>query len=925
MIRIDNLSVASKLRAIVISAVGLALLFAFVFYAVAQVIGERRRLAQHLVTMATAAAQNAAAPLKASDRALARGVLRSLGVDPNIRAVALYDAAGHSLVSSVMGPQNAGLTDGPQPAEIDPASTGEQKVRFGGMTRAQIQVPVTLDGQTVGAIALDADLTELYGRSLDGLVYMPLGFLIAGLAAYLMSTRMRSRIAGPVGDLIQVTRDVLKSNDFSFRVHKERDDEFGTLLDGFNDLLAQLESRDRNLHGLVRERTERLDTAVAEAREAAKRAEDASRAKSDFLARMSHEIRTPMNGVLGMAELLRHSPTLDERHRRYAVTIHQSGTVLLQIINDILDFSKVEAGKLELDKGQFCVREIVEDAVEILSERAHSKGLELVCDIPAQLETRVCGDGLRLRQVIVNLVSNAMKFTERGGIKIKVRQSESNLLNPLFRFDVVDTGIGIKPENCATIFEAFVQEDGSTTRRYGGTGLGLAICKQLVELMGGRIGVSSTPGKGSTFSFSVPLPVDPTAVRDKRANVLKSTQMLIVTDRATTRRILKQQLVSWGVKVTEAESGRAALEILDKAFGGEFDILIVDERTRKLDGGAVITAIRNRTEFAETPIVIMTSGLAAGAPAGISGDRAMTLLSKPIRRTQLHACLTGLVTKARAAEKGNTEALAPTSNELRVLASTTSRVCRVLLVEDNPVNQEVARAMLRGLGVEVVSAWSGEEALEKLAADRYEVVLMDCQMPTLDGYATTSRFREWERKHQRSRTPIVALTANALSGDAEKCFAAGMDRYLGKPYTIEQLHAVLESCKSDNTGAGPAVAHEPAVLDQRTLARIRALHKAGNPDLLAKVAGIYASNSFELIETMRAAAASNDTAALMHAAHALKSSSANVGALKLAELCKDIEVAAGSGKHESAGVLLEKLLAEHQKVLQALGAQGIAA
>jgi two-component system, sensor histidine kinase and response regulator len=922
---INNLSLASKLRIMIICAVVVALLLGSVLYTAAEVLSQRRSLAQHLVTLATAVGENAAAPLKLSDRALARNVLESLRADPNIRAVTLYDAAGQIFVGTSLGGENAIPTGRPWPWGFDDAVDDKQSVRFSDLTHAHIQVPVMLNGERLGAIHLDADLTQLYARTQRALRYMPFGLLLAGLVAFVLSSRPRSFISVPVSELVQVTRDVLESKNFSIRAYKERDDEFGTLIDGFNEMLAELERRDRNLQALVRERTERLDIAVAEAREAAKRAEGANRAKSDFLARMSHEIRTPMNGVLGMAELLRHSPTLDARQRRYAVTIHQSGTVLLQIINDILDFSKVEAGKLELHTARFCVRDIVEDAVEILAERAHSKGLELICDIPAQMETRVSGDGLRLRQVMINLISNALKFTESGEVKIKVRQMESNLLDPFFYFEVIDTGIGIKQENCASIFESFAQEDSSTTRRYGGTGLGLAICKQLVELMGGRIGVSSSPGKGSTFFFSVPLPVDPTATRDSRATALKSTHMLIVDANSTTRGILKQQLLSWGVMVAEASSGREALEILDKAFGGEFDAFIIDGQMPKLSGAALATAIRSRPEFADVPIVMMNAGPTATPAAGNSHGGAMAWLSKPMRRTQLQSCLTGLLTNRSVAEAGSAEIARRSADAAGQIGPTTSRIRRVLLVEDNPVNQEVGRAMLQELGVEAVSAWSGEEALEKLAADRFDVVLMDCQMPKLDGYATTSCFREWERKHQRSRTPIVALTANALSGDADKCFAAGMDRHLGKPYTAEQLYEVLESCGSDSIEARAEAKIANAILDQRTLGRIRALHKPGSPDLFAKVVGIYASSSLALIEVIRAAAASNDAAGIMQAAHALKSSSANVGATALADLCKEIEAAAGGGDLQTACVLIERLLAEHQRVLQALDAQNIAA
>ena len=930
---IENFSLASKLRLLVLNAVILALAIAAIAHAAGQFLSLRATASQSLVALASAVGESAIAPLRLSNRPLADDVLGALRADQTVRSATLYDAGGRLFadVEFRAGGEAAHRSPAPQ---LDPAAVDAASVAYQGMSRARITVPVALDGKRFGIICLDADLTPLYAESVNSLKIMLGGLLAAGVAAYLLTMRMRREICAPMSDLLQVTRDVLDDKNFAIRAQARSGGDFGKLIDGFNAMLAELERRDRNLVAYqnelekkVRERTIVLDAAVAEAQEAAKRAEGASRAKSDFLARMSHEIRTPMNGVLGMSELLRHSPTLDDRQRRYAVTIHQSGSALLQIINDILDFSKIEAGKLELDIAQFSLRDIVEDAVDILAERAHSKGLELICDVPAQIETTVCGDGLRLRQIIINLISNAVKFTERGEVKVRVRHEDTGLLNSMFHFEISDTGIGIKPENCATIFESFAQEDSSTTRRYGGTGLGLAICRQLVELMGGQIGVTSKPGKGSTFFFSVPLATDLTAARERRATVLNNTRMLIVDDNATHRKILRRHLLSWGVMVKEASSGQQALEILDQSLGAEFDVIVVDGQMPNMSGSALALAIRGRAEFAEVPLVMMNAGLAAAPSPDRARDGVTAWLSKPIRRAQLQACLTGLLTYRPLSEKGATGHHKSGADASPQPAHKVSRIRRVLLVEDNPVNQEVARAMLGELGVEAVSAWSGEEALEKLAEDRYEVVLMDCQMPKLDGYGTTTRFREWEQEHHRERTPIVALTANALSGDAEKCFAAGMDRYLSKPFSIDQLYEVLESCVSQVSKDVPRTKDETvtAVLDPQTVERIRALHRPGSPNLFAKVVGLYTSSSIALTDAIRAAALANDAQGMMHAAHALKSSSANVGAIALSELCKDVEAAAGDGNLVFAGALIEKLLMEHQQVLQALGEQNIAA
>jgi two-component system, sensor histidine kinase and response regulator len=976
---LSELSVVVRLRVIALYAAAAAAVILSLLQVSNEVLTLRRTFAVHLQTLSTAVSYTGAEAVKTSNGAMARSTLDSLRSESGFREATLFDATGNEFAHL---DANAGFTlriltaPDPKPAAARAGATVKSKpgavadpgrgkgistpvepkrnitsssgklsepagVRFLSLARARVRVPLVIDGERVGMLQVEAALTPISELLANGTLNLGIALLASVLIAYLLSKPLQRTITRPVRDLAQFARKISEGRQFSIRARKQADDELGTIIDGLNEALSELERNHlvlrmhhNEFEKRVRERTVDLDIAVAEAHEARERAESASRAKSEFLARMSHEIRTPMNGVLGMAELLRQSTTLDARQRRYAATIHQSGSALLDIINDILDFSKIEAGKLELHIDSFCVRDIVEDAVDILAERAHSKGLELICDIPADLETRVLGDGQRLRQVIVNLVSNAVKFTETGEVKLVVRRADGELLDSGFRFDVIDTGIGIRPESCAAIFESFAQEDSSTTRQYGGTGLGLAISKQLVELMHGEIGVSSTPGKGSTFYFSIPLRPDPAVERDRRATVLNRSRMLLVDDNATIRGIIKHHLMSWGVSVRDASSARQAAQILDEALGEQFDALIIDAQMPETDGTELLTMVRAQSKYRGMPALMLGSAAASSPMARNSADGTTVWLTKPVRRLQLQACLASLLTY-RFAEWSSERV----GENVRAISAErehkVSRVRRALLVEDNAVNQEVALAMLQYLGVEIVCAWSGEEALEKLTAERFDAVLMDCQMPKLDGYATTARFRDWEASNQRARTPIVALTANALSGDAEKCYAAGMDRYLSKPFTIDQLHQVLESCIRDGatlnqnaTRPEPKIVGAKAanvVLDRRVLDRIRALNRPGGPNLLVKVLGLYSSSSTALTDALNAAALNEDAEAMRQAAHALKSASANVGATDFAEICKEVELAASNGKFDDACLLLESLREEHKKVLQALDARDLAA
>jgi two-component system, sensor histidine kinase and response regulator len=924
----NNLPLAIQLRVILMYAAAVALLVASVLYMSAEVLSLRGSLSAHLLTLATAVGENTAGALAQGDPSLARKALWSMAGDPSIRSVTLYDAHGKLFVNVPFDVQ----TDSPDALPRDRSNTTPPgkalSIRYAGLIHVHIEAPILLGGEHVGTIHVEAQLTQLYALVERSFALMALALLIAGLVVYVLSIRLQRVLLFPVNELLRVTREVRDNKDFSVRGVKHTNDEFGDLTDGFNAMLVELEKRDTtlrlhqtDLETRVQERTARLNAAVAEAQAALKKAEAATRAKSEFLARMSHEIRTPMNGVLGMTELLRHATNLDSRQRGYADTIHNSGTALLGIINDVLDFSKIEAGKLELDIAPFSIREVVEDSLDILAERAHSKGIELLCDIPLDVETAVCGDAQRLRQVLINLVGNAIKFTDQGEVKIAVSTTNNDHSHCQYHFEVTDSGVGIKPENCAAIFESFAQEDNSTTRKYGGTGLGLAISKELVELMGGQIGVESAPGVGSRFHFSIQLEIDQATVRGQRAAVLKGTRIFLMDDNSSSRKIVAAHLKSWGVVTTVANSSANAIEILDSDSNAQWDAFVLDGQMSTKDGVSLATAIRFRPSHALTPLLLM-SKISATPAAEPTATGRTAWISKPVRRSQLHARLSSLMMQEQSSTSTVRRTASVPMPSVSLSRLRESRIKRVLLVEDNPVNQELAQAMLRELGVETVSAWTGEEALVKLAVDKFEVVLMDCHMPKLDGYQTTRRVREWEHRAGRDRTPIIAVTANALNGDAAKCFQAGMDLYLSKPFTLDQLLQALESFAPDMDTAAGATALSPtpdsSALDERAITRIREMQRPGNSDLFVRMATLYRPNSATLIKRAGEFIRAKDYRGLASTAHALKSSSANIGATGLADLCKSLEECANSAKGKKAESILGQIVAEQARVLRAL-------